>query len=306
MAGDTEPVLLRALTSVLAVGLVATACAAHDASERPYSAQTAAIGESLALLGWNIGVAHLRWEGDYVLVDVDAAPSRSSGAHAKPEDLRLGLYGALAHPIEANALGGCTGVTGLDLQPLIAPTPQRLTGTACLGPLRDRTQVRGVYVYSPKERIPDTVAAYPAAFPVGVLPTNENDTGLVMRTSGVEAFRADGTPITQADLGDPGAFTGSGYMVITLQIDGLATRYRDDSAHRGGPMMVLAAPSLPGDGRNQTCARDGASVLVLPEASLGAVHLRPSLCTGGEINAAVLYATVSVVGTHAGLWTIRG
>jgi hypothetical protein len=46
-------------------------------------------------------------------------------------------------------------------------------------------------------------------------------------------------------------------------------------------------------------------VLVLPEASLDAVVVRASLCTQGEINAALLYGTVSLVGTHAGLWTTR-
>ncbi len=47
----------------------------------------------------------------------------------------------------------------------------------------------------------------------------------------------------------------------------------------------------------------GSSVLVLPDSSLDAVQVRASLCTQGEMNAALLYATVSVVGTHAGLWT---
>jgi hypothetical protein len=47
-------------------------------------------------------------------------------------------------------------------------------------------------------------------------------------------------------------------------------------------------------------------VLVLPEASLDAVQVRASLCTQGEINAALLYGTVSLVGTHAGLWTAHG
>ena len=55
----------------------------------------------------------------------------------------------------------------------------------CLGPLKDRSAVRGVYLYSPRDRIADTAAAYPAAFPVGVLPTKENDTGLVVKTTSV-------------------------------------------------------------------------------------------------------------------------
>ena len=40
-------------------------------------------------------------------------------------------------------------------------------------------------------------------------------------------------------------------------------------------------------------------MLVLPDASRDAVQVRASLCTQGEINAALLYATVSLVGTHA-------
>ena len=165
--------------------------------------------------------------------------------------------------------------------------------------------MRGVYVYSPPTASRAPRSPIPAAFPVGVLPTNENDTGLVVKTSSVDAFRADGTQLDPTALGDPAAFTGNGYMLLGLEIDGLASRYRDDSARRGGPMMVLAAPTLPGRGLSHACSVYGASLLVLPEASLDAVALRASLCTQGEINAALLYATVSLVGTHAGLWTTR-
>ena len=118
----------------------------------------------------------------------------------------------------------------------------------CLGPLRDQTQVRGVYVYSPRDRIAGTTVAYPAAFPVGVLPTNENDTGLVIKTTSVDAFRADGTQLDPTALGDPAAFTGNGYMLLGLEIDGLASRYRDDSARRGGPLMVLVGADAAGQG----------------------------------------------------------
>jgi hypothetical protein len=285
-----------------AIVVVASGCSGDDGRAHPYSTQSAAIGESLSVLGWNISVANLRFDGDYVLVDVDASPSRKDGPHAKPEDIRFGLYGAVAHPIEANGLGACKDVTSLALQPLSAQ-PDRLTGTVCLGPQRDQSQVRGIYVYSPRERIADTAAAYPAAFPVGVLPTNENDTGLVLKTTSVDAFRADGAQLNPSAMGDPTAFSGNGYMLLGLEIDGLAARYRDDSARRGGPMMVLAAPTLPAPGLSHACDIYGASVLVLPEASLDAVQVRASLCTQGDINAALLYATVSLVGTHAGLWT---
>ncbi len=295
---------LRALIAVTtAIVMVASACSGDDNRAHPYSTQSAAIGESLSVLGWNISVTNLRIDGDYVLIDVDASAAQKDGPRAKLEDIRFGLYGALAHPIEANGLGSCKDVATLALQPLSAPAPDRLAGTVCMGPHRDQSQVRGVYVYSPRERIPDTAAAYAAAYPVGVLPTNENDTGLVLKTTSVDAFRADGAQLDPSAMGDPTAFSGNGYMLLGLEIDGLAARYRDDSARRGGPMMVLAAPTLPAPGLSHACDVYGASVLVLPEASLDAVVVRVSLCTQGEINAALLYGTVSLVGTHAGLWT---
>ncbi len=92
-------------------------------------------------------------------------------------------------------------------------------------------------------------------------------------------------------------------MLLGLAVDAVAARYRDDSAVRGGPLMLLATPTLPGAGLSPPCAAYGASVLILPEASLDAVHVSASLCTQGEINQALLYATVSVAGTHAAVWT---
>ncbi|MGH3970934.1 MAG: hypothetical protein ACRDTV_23185, partial [Mycobacterium sp.] len=118
----------------------------------------------------------------------------------------------------------------------------------------------------------------------------------------VSAWRADGTQLTQASLGDPGVFTGNGYMLLGLVADTVAARYRDDSAARGGPMMLLAAPTLPAPGLSPACSTYGSSALILPEAALDAVHVNTSLCTQGEINDALLYATVAVVGTHAAVW----
>jgi hypothetical protein len=294
------------IAAVAAVVMVVSGCSGGgDPRPRPYSTHAAAIGQTQSILGWNLTLTNLRFDADYVLVDVDATVAQKDGLHAKPEDLRFGLYGALTHPIEANAIGGCKDVTGLGLQPASAPSPDRITGTVCLGPQRDQSQVRGVYAYSPRERIPDTVAAYPAAFPVGVLPTNENDTGLVLKTTSVEGFRADGARLDPAAVGDPNAFSGNGYMLLGLEIDGLATRYRDDSARRGGPMMVFVAPTLPPPGLSHACDIYGASVLVLPDSSRDAVQVRVSLCTQGEINRALLYATVSMAGTHAALWTSK-
>jgi hypothetical protein len=68
-------------------------------------------------------------------------------------------------------------------------------------------------------------------------------------------------------------------------------------------MMVIVAPTRPPPGINPACSAYGASLLVLPDASLNSVHVNASLCTQGEINAALLYATVSVVGTRAAVWT---
>ncbi|SON59198.1 hypothetical protein MSIMFI_00680 [Mycobacterium simulans] len=293
----------------LAVACLA-GCTGSNNSGRIYGAQSARFGESLAVLGWNMSVSNLRWDGDYVLVDISASaasPTDPKTPHAKAEDIRYGLYGALAHPLESTGLGSCGDAMNRVANvasPLSAP-PDRLTGTVCLGPLKDRSAVRGVYIYSPRDRIADTAAAYPAAFPVGLLPTKENDSGMVVKSTSAEAWRADGTPVTKAQLGDPTAFTGNGYMLLGLEADAVAARYRDDSAARGGPMMLLAAPTLPGRGLSPACAAYGSSVLILPDASRDAVRVNTSLCTQGEINQALLYATVAIVGTHAAVWTTR-
>jgi hypothetical protein len=299
---------LRVLIAVLSVAVVAAGCSTPP--PLPYGASTAKLGESMALLGWNMSVSNLRWESGHVLVDVDAALSGKGNAHAKPEDIRFGLYGTIAHPIEANGLGSCSGIASLaisplSVSPLSAPNPDRLTGTVCLGPLDDQSAVRGVYVYSPQDRIAGTTAAYPVAFPVGVLPTNRNDTGVTVKSTSVEAWRADGAVVTQASLGDP-SLTGNGYMLLGLDISAIKAQYSDESARRGGPLMVVVAPSLPsGQALSHACTVYGSSVLALPDAKLGAVHLNASLCTQGEINEALFYATLSVVGTHAAVWISR-
>jgi hypothetical protein len=283
--------------------LLTSACAGDDADAHPYGVQKAKVGESLSVLGWNMSLANLRFDGDYVLFDIDASPAQADGPHTKPEDIRFGLYGALAHPLEANAIGGCRDVTSLAIQPAAAATPNRLAGTVCIGPMRDHSQVRGAYVYSSKDRMAGTTVSYGAAYPVGVPQTNENDSGLSITTTSVDAFRADGGQLDPSALGDPSAFNGKGYMLLGLEIGGLAARYRDESSRRGGPLMVLAAPTLPAPGLSHACDIYGASLLVLPDASLNAVQVRASLCTQGDMTAALLYASVSLVGTHAGLWT---
>ena len=141
---------------------LACACSNSAARQQVYGALTARLGESLAVLGWNTSMSNLRWQDNYVLVDVDAAPTDPAKAHADPRDVRFGLYGALAHPMEATGIGSCENERNLKssvIQALSAPEGKRLTGTVCLGPLSDRSAVRGVYLYSPRDRIADTAAA---------------------------------------------------------------------------------------------------------------------------------------------------
>jgi hypothetical protein len=299
-----------AILSVAVFGLVAgcfvAGCSAPVGLPTSYGARTAKVGESIAVLGWNLSVSNLRFQSDYVLIDVDGAPSEQGKPHANPEDIRFGLYGALPHPVETDGLGSCSGVASLTISPLSAPNPDRLTGTVCVGPMNDQSAVRGVYLYSPRDRITGTTAAYPIAFPVGLLPTNRSDTGVTVSSSSVEAWRADGAMVTQASLGDPGVFNGNGYMLLGLDISAIKGQYRDESDKRGGPLMVVVVPTLPpGQGLSHACAVYGSSVLVLPDAKLDSVRLSASLCTQGEINQALLYATLSIVGTHAAAWISR-
>ena len=294
----------RLLTVLLAAVLVACS-GGGSTNDSIYGASSAKIGESQSLLGWNVSVSDLRFQDDQVLVDVDLAAAKAGGEHAKPETLRFGLYGALAHPIESNMIGGCDGVPNLKINPAVVQNPDKVTGTVCLGPMRDQAQVRGVYLYSQADRIKDTTVAYGAAYPVGLTPTNESDTGLTLKATSVDGFRADGGQLIPAALGDPSAFTGKGYMLLGLEIGGTASRYKEDSAKRGGPLMIAVAPTLPPPGLSHACDVYGATLLVLPDSKMGAISTRASLCTQGDINQALLYATVTEVGTHAAVWISR-
>src|SRR5271167_376210 len=92
---------------VACLAVLLAGCSQTNHPVRPYGAQGARLGESLALLGWNMAVSNLRWDGDYVLIDVDASPTDPHAPHAKQADIRFGLYGALAHPLESAGLGSC-------------------------------------------------------------------------------------------------------------------------------------------------------------------------------------------------------
>src|ERR1700692_154752 len=74
---------LRALIAILSVpvlgfvaGCLVAGCSVPAGLPRPYGAGTAKLGESITLLGWHLSVSHLRFESNYVLVDVDGAPSQ--------------------------------------------------------------------------------------------------------------------------------------------------------------------------------------------------------------------------------------
>ena len=295
--------VLRVAVAALMTCMVALALVACSGDGAPAPAYpTAKIGESQAILGWNVSLSNLRFESDHVLVDIDAAAAKAGGQHVKAQSLRLGLYGALAHPIEADVVGGCAGVSGLGFTPAAVVNPDKVSGTVCLGPMRDHSQVRGVYLYSPQDRIADSTVAYPAAFPMGMEQTPDTGSGLELKSTSVDGFRADGGQLIPQALGDPTAFTGKGYMLLGLEITGQTAKYRDGSAKRGGPLMILTSPSMPPPGISRACDIYGSSLLVLPDTSLAAISVRASLCTQGDINAALLYATVAVAGTHAALW----
>ena len=291
--------ILRVAVAIL-LAVVMTACSGDAPAPTAYG--TAKIGEAQAILGWNVSLVNLRFEADYVLVDIDAASAKAGGQHAKAQSLRLGLYGALAHPIEANVIGGCSGVAGLGFTPAAVVNPDKVSGTVCLGPMRDHSQVRGAYLYSPEDRIAGSTVAYPAAFPMGLMATPDTDNGLTVKTTSVDAFRADGAQLPPQALGDPKAFNGNGYMLMGLEITCQSTQYRDGSVKRGGPLMILASPSVPPPGISRACDVYGSSLLVMPDTSLAGISVRASLCTQGDINAALLYATVALAGTHAALW----
>ena len=75
---------MRTLIAMVATFALCAACSGADHRDRVYGASTARLGESLAVLGWNTSVSNLRWQDDYVLVDVDAARRDPAKPHADP------------------------------------------------------------------------------------------------------------------------------------------------------------------------------------------------------------------------------
>ncbi len=252
-----------------------------------------------------MSVSNLRFDGDNVLIDVDASPS-GDGAHADPKDLRFGLYGALAHPLEAPALGGCRDVTDLGVQPLSAPTPGEAHGhgvsraacatsprCAAFTSIRRSDRMRGhhdVLCRCVSRRAAADQRERHRAF------AQDHQRGRVPR--GRRHARPDRArrPRTRSPA--------SGYMLLGLEIAGLAARYRDESKR-------ARRSDDGGGGADAACARAVATHATstvrrcwcCPTRRWTRSSVRASLCTQGDINAALLYPTVSVIGTHAGLWT---
>lgn len=85
-------------------------------------------------------------------------------------------------------------------------------------------------------------------------------------------------------------------LLIVAVLALTACGHRDEPAPPYGALTATVGESLRILGWNMSVAN-------LRFASLNSVHVNPSLCAQGEINAAVRYATVSVIGTHAAVWT---
>lgn len=67
----------RALLALLAGVLVLAGCSKEPEKQLVYGAQSAKIGETQSLLGWNLSVANLRFQNGYVLIDVTGAAARA-------------------------------------------------------------------------------------------------------------------------------------------------------------------------------------------------------------------------------------
>jgi hypothetical protein len=100
---------LVAVLLALVTGAALVACSGDADADRTYGAQSAKLGDSLSVLGWNVSVANLRFDGDYVLIDLDASAAQSGAPHATPESLRFGLYGPWPIPSRRSRWAAAAG-----------------------------------------------------------------------------------------------------------------------------------------------------------------------------------------------------
>ena len=92
------------------------ACSGAGHRDQVYGARTARLGESLAVLGWNASVSNLRWQDDYVLVDVDAAPTDPAKSMPILATSASAYTVRSAHPMEATGIGSCDNVKNVVIQ----------------------------------------------------------------------------------------------------------------------------------------------------------------------------------------------
>ena len=164
-------------------------------------------------------------------------------------------------------------VTDLDLQPAAAPTPDKLTGTVCLGPLRDQTpgarRVR-LLAAGPDRRAPPSPTRRRSRS--GCRRPTRTTPAWSLKTTSVDAFRADG-----AQLDPDRARRPDGVQRQRLH----AARTRDQRSGSAIPRR-LGRARRPADGAwwRRRCPARGcrtparstaSSLLVLPDASLDAV-----------------------------------
>jgi hypothetical protein len=66
---------MRTLVALACLAACLVGCSGPNDPVYRFGAQGARLGESRRLLGWNVSVLNLRGDDDYVLMDVDAAPT---------------------------------------------------------------------------------------------------------------------------------------------------------------------------------------------------------------------------------------
>ncbi len=232
--------------------LMLAACSGGDDRRRPLATgRPPRSANRLSILGWNVSVSNLRFDGDQVLIDVDAA--RRGRRRARHPRRPCGSVCTVRWPIRSRPMpvGGCASATRPEPAAITARDSRSASAAQhVLGPIRDQSQVRGCTLYSPQDRMPRRPRSpIAAAFPVGLAPTSATDTGC-------RCARPAWTRFTRRRLATRrpprwatrSAFTGNGYMLLGLAIDGLANAIPRRLGARGGPMMVLTGPTLPGAG----------------------------------------------------------
>lgn len=70
---------MRAVNALFVIACCLAGCSGPNPPVSRCGARGARLGESLALLDWNVGVSNLRWSEDYAQLDADVS---IDGTHA--------------------------------------------------------------------------------------------------------------------------------------------------------------------------------------------------------------------------------